>query len=258
MFLHFYSFNLFLFPFPLIRSQTILIKISNWSKLTRFLRENVSLSPTLCATGSPKSRVGQDLLVFVDGLVVVQVLGAAHPAGVEPVVGSYSDGHETECAECPRRGQKHHHPPVANPHVGLFHLVLKLCSFTWKRTSGFRGRSELVPNVLCLCGSSWMRGARIWRALSSAGSAKHIKLRPKNFVHKWILQVIWPQRRSRGVGVGAGAELKHSLERKVWPKNISSEPVEWMDVAQHSQPWSDNPACQWVGLMAGWVVVCVH
>lgn len=62
--------------------------------------------------------MGQDFLVLPDSLVVVLALGATHPAGVEPVVGAHGDGHEAEGAESPRRGQQHHHAPVAQPHVG--------------------------------------------------------------------------------------------------------------------------------------------
>lgn len=85
--------------------------------------------PTLCAAGPPQTRVGQDLLVLADCLVVVLALGATHPAGVEPVVGAHGDGHEAEGAESPRRGQQHHHAPVAQPHVGSMAfpmLLLKL------------------------------------------------------------------------------------------------------------------------------------
>lgn len=73
--------------------------------------------------------MGQDLLVLADRLVVILALGATHPAGVEPVVGAHGDGHEAEGAESPRRGQQHHHAPVAQPHVGSMAfpmLLLKL------------------------------------------------------------------------------------------------------------------------------------
>ena len=79
----------------------------------------MSVNFTLGAAGPPQTRVGQDLLVLVDGLVVVRALGAAHPTGVQPVVRAHSDGHEAEGAKSPRCGQKHHHTPVAHPHVGL-------------------------------------------------------------------------------------------------------------------------------------------
>lgn len=46
----------------------------------------------------------QDLLVFADGLVIVQVFGPAHPAGVQPVVRAHGDSHEAKGAESPRRG----------------------------------------------------------------------------------------------------------------------------------------------------------
>lgn len=61
--------------------------------------------PTLGAAGPPQTRVGQDFLVLTDCLIVILALGATHPAGVEPVVGTHGDGHEAEGAESPRRGQ---------------------------------------------------------------------------------------------------------------------------------------------------------
>lgn len=79
----------------------------------------ISVFPTLGAAGPPQTRMGQNLLVFVNGFVVAQALGAAHPAGVEPVVRAHGDGHEAKGAESPRRGQQHHHTPVTQPHVGL-------------------------------------------------------------------------------------------------------------------------------------------
>lgn len=85
--------------------------------------------PTLGAAGPPQTRVGQDLLVLADSFVVILALGATHPAGVEPVVGAHGDGHEAEGAESPRRGQQHHHAPVAQPHirsVAFTTLFLKL------------------------------------------------------------------------------------------------------------------------------------
>lgn len=84
--------------------------------------------PTFGAAGPPQTRVGQHLLVLADRLVVVLALGAAHPPGVEPVVGAHGDGHEAEGAESPRRGQQHHGAPVAQPHVssGEVHTLLPL------------------------------------------------------------------------------------------------------------------------------------
>lgn len=71
--------------------------------------------------------MGQDLLVLADSLVVVLALGATHAAGVQPVVGAHGDGHEAEGAESPRRGQQHHHAPVAQPHVAFpMPFLLKL------------------------------------------------------------------------------------------------------------------------------------
>lgn len=81
---------------------------------------------TLGAAGPPQTRVSQDLLVLADGLVVVLALGAAHPAGVQPVVRSHGDGHEAEGAESPRRGQQHQHTPVTQPHVGLLLFLFLL------------------------------------------------------------------------------------------------------------------------------------
>lgn len=74
--------------------------------------------PTLGAAGPPETRVGQDFLVLTDSFIVILALGATHPSGVEPVVGAHGDGHEAEGAESSRRGQQHHHAPVAEPHVG--------------------------------------------------------------------------------------------------------------------------------------------
>lgn len=76
-------------------------------------------SPTLGAAGPPQTRVGQDLLVLADGLVVAQALGATHAAGVKPVVRAHGDGHEAEGAESPRRSEQHHHASVTQPHVSF-------------------------------------------------------------------------------------------------------------------------------------------
>lgn len=85
--------------------------------MTRSVIVSDFFRPTFGTAGPPQTRVGQHLLVLADRLVVVLVLGAAHPAGVEPVVGTHGDGHEAEGAESPRRGQQHHGAPVAQPHV---------------------------------------------------------------------------------------------------------------------------------------------
>lgn len=76
-----------------------------WLLPLRILLVIITLFPTLGAAGPPQTGVGQDLLVLVDGLVVTQALGAAHPAGVQPVVRAHGDSHEAEGAESPRRGQ---------------------------------------------------------------------------------------------------------------------------------------------------------
>lgn len=103
--------------------------------------------PTFGAAGPPQTRVGQHLLVLADRLVVVLALGAAHPAGVEPVVGAHGDGHEAEGAESPRRGQQHHGAPVAQPHVSSceVHTLLLLLLLSFVPRCVISARSMLPP-----------------------------------------------------------------------------------------------------------------
>ncbi|MED6273689.1 hypothetical protein CHARACLAT_009059 [Characodon lateralis] len=94
--------------------------------------------------------------------------------------------------------------PPPPPQAEQFHLKT--------HTSGFKSRSEPGPNVSSVCGSSWMRGARMWKALSSAcaGSAKH-KVASAKLCSEIISPGLTAQKSSRGVA--AFAEEKWEVQR---------------------------------------------
>ena len=176
--------------------------------------QRVVVTGTLGAAGPPQTRVGQDLLVLADGLVVVLALGAAHPAGVQPVVRAHRDGHEAEGAESPRCGQQHHHTPVTQPHVGPAASSSSSPSSSSSSSSsstlrsppvdsGVQTRSEtFTPGVLSVKETSSATGAGlVWQDVRAGSRTGHVslKLHAQDLIH-WVMTAGWRTTVQREVG----------------------------------------------------------
>lgn len=56
------------------------------------------------------------LFILSVRVIVIHAFGSADAARVQPVVGAYRDGHQTEGRESPRRGEEHLHSTVTHLH----------------------------------------------------------------------------------------------------------------------------------------------